>query len=102
VLWNGSGLGTSYTSGTQVTGFVTADLVSVRAGGNASVTVLNPGGAVAHSVPRAIDPPRPAILSLTPASAAAGGTALVLVITGTNFASNCLVDRKSTRLNSSH
>ena len=91
VLWNGSGLGTSYTSGTQVTGFVTADLVSVRAGVNASVTVLNPGGAVSNSVTLAIDPPRPAILSLTPASAAAGGTALAIVITGTNFASNCVV-----------
>ena len=91
VLWNGSGLATSYTSGTQVTGFVTADLVSVRAGISASVTVLNPGGAVSNSVTLAIDPPRPTILSLTPASAAAGGAALAIVITGTNFAANCVV-----------
>ena len=91
VLWNGSGLSTRYISGTQVTGFVTADLVSVRAGVSASVTVWNPGGVVSNSVTLAIDPPRPTILSLTPASAGAGTAALTIVITGTNFASNCVV-----------
>ena len=91
VLWNGSGLATSYVSGTQVTAFVTADLVSVRAGVSASVTVVNPGGAVSNSVTMAIDPPRPTILSLSPASAAAGSPAVAIVITGSNFASNCVV-----------
>ncbi len=90
VLWNGSGLATSYTSGAQVTAFVTADLVSVRAGISAGVTVLNPGGAVSNSVTLAIDPPRPTILRLTPASAAAGGMAVAMVITGSNFAVNCV------------
>ncbi len=91
VLWNGSGLSTSYTSGTQVTGFVTADLVSIYAGISASLTVLNPGGAVSNSVTLALDPPRPTILSLTPAFAGAGTAALAMVIAGTNFAANCVV-----------
>jgi uncharacterized protein (TIGR03437 family) len=91
VFWNGAALATSYYSGTQVTGFVTADLVGVRAGTSASVTVRNPGGAESNSVTLAIDPPRPAILSLAPASAAAGGVAVAIVITGSNFAANCVV-----------
>jgi uncharacterized protein (TIGR03437 family) len=91
VLWNGSSLSTSYKSGAQVTASVTADLVSVRAGISAGVTVLNPGGAVSNSVTLAIDPPRPTILRLTPASAAAGGMAVAMVITGSNFAFNCVV-----------
>ena len=38
-----------------------------------------------------IDPPRPTILSLSPVSAAAGSPAVAIVITGSNFASNCVV-----------
>ena len=91
VQWNGSGLSTSYVSGTQVTAMVTADLVNVRAGVSAAVTVMNPGGAVSNSVTMAIDPPRPVILSLSPVSAAAGSPAVTIVITGSNFASNCVV-----------
>ena len=91
VLWNGAALGTSYNSGVQVTALVTADLVGVRAGTSASITVRNPGGAESNSVILPIDPPRPAILSLTPASAAAGGPALAIVIAGSNFAANCVV-----------
>jgi uncharacterized protein (TIGR03437 family) len=91
VLWNGTGLVTVNNSATQVTGFVTADLVSVRAGVSASVTVVNPGGAASNSVTLTINPPRPAIVSLSPGSAAAGSAALTIVLTGSNFASNCVV-----------
>ena len=91
VQWNGSGISTSYVSGTQVTAMVTADLVNVRAGVSAAVTVMNPGGAVSNSVTMVIDPPRPVILSLSPVSAAAGSPAVTIVITGSNFASNCVV-----------
>jgi trimeric autotransporter adhesin len=91
VLWNGATLATSYTSGTQLTVFVTADLVSLRAGVSASVTVVNPGGAASNSVTMAIDPPRPTILSLSPASAAAGSTSVAILLTGSNFAANCVV-----------
>jgi uncharacterized protein (TIGR03437 family) len=91
VQWNGSGLTTSYVGATQVTAMVTADLVNVRAGVSAGVTVMNPGGAVSNSVTLTIDPPRPVILSLNPVSAAAGSPAVTIVITGSNFASNCVV-----------
>jgi uncharacterized protein (TIGR03437 family) len=52
---------------------------------------MNPGGAVSNSVTLTIDPPRPVILSLNPVSAAAGSPAVTIVITGSNFASNCVV-----------
>ena len=74
VLWNGAALATTYTSATQLTALVTADLVSVRAGISANVTVMNPGGGESNGVAMAIDPARPSIASLTPASAAAGGS----------------------------
>jgi hypothetical protein len=97
VQWNGSGLSTSYFSGTQVTGMVTAELVNVRAGVSAAVTVMNPGGAVSNRVTMTIDPPRPVILSLSPVSAAAGSPAVTIVITGSNFASNCVVRGMATQ-----
>ena len=74
-----------------MTAMVTADLVNVRAGVSAAVTVMNPGGAVSNSVTMTIDPPRPVILALNPVSAAAGSPAVTIVITGSNFASNCVV-----------
>jgi uncharacterized protein (TIGR03437 family) len=91
VLWNGAALATTYTSATQLTALVTADLVSVRAGISAIVTVVNPGGGESNGVTLAIDPARPTIASITPASAAAGGSGVTVVITGSNFASNCVV-----------
>ncbi len=90
VRWNGSSLPTSNLSATQLTATVTAELVSVRAGVSAAVTVLNPGGAESNILTLAIDPPHPAILSLSPSSAAAGSPAVAIVITGSNFASNCV------------
>jgi uncharacterized protein (TIGR03437 family) len=91
VLWNGSALATNYVSGIQLTAFVPADLVSVRAGTSAGVTVLNPGGAVSNSLTLALDPSRPTILSLTPASTAAGIPSVEIAITGNNFATDCVV-----------
>ncbi len=90
VRWNGSSLPTSNLSATQLTATVSAELVSVRAGVSAAVTVLNPGGAESNTLTLAIDPPHPAILSLSPSSAAAGSPAVAMVITGSNFASNCV------------
>jgi uncharacterized protein (TIGR03437 family) len=91
VRWNGASLATTYVSATQLNAVIGADLVSVRAGVSAAVTVLNPGGADSNTVTMAIDPPHPTILSLSPSSAAAGSPGVTIVITGTNFASNCVV-----------
>jgi uncharacterized protein (TIGR03437 family) len=55
------------------------------------VTVANPGGGESNGVTVAIDPARPTIAAIAPASAAAGGAAVTIVITGSNFASNCVV-----------
>jgi uncharacterized protein (TIGR03437 family) len=90
VLWNGIGLAASYISGTQLTAFVTADLVSIRAGVTANVTVVNPGGAASNSVTLTIEPAHPTILSLSPGSAAAGSQATAIGIAGSNFAANCV------------
>ena len=89
--WNGAGVPTSYLNTGQVTGFVAADLVTLHAGAGAGVSVVNPGGAVSNALTFGIDPPQPTLLGLSPSSGPAGAAALNIVLTGTNFAANCVV-----------
>ncbi|MEO8369287.1 MAG: IPT/TIG domain-containing protein, partial [Candidatus Solibacter sp.] len=89
-MWNDAALPTSYLSATQVIGFVPSDLLTLRAVINAAITVVNPGGAVSNALTFALDPPRPAILSLTPSNAPAGSEGLEVVVTGANFSINCV------------
>lgn len=87
VNWNGSALTTSFVSATQLTAQVPASEVS--SAGTASITVTNPapGGGTSGAWTFPINNPVPAITSLSPASASAGGTAFTLTATGSNFVS---------------
>jgi uncharacterized protein (TIGR03437 family) len=89
-MWNETALPTTYMSATQVIGFVSSELLTLRAGVAAAITVVNPGGAVSNTLTFALDPPQPAILSLTPASAPAGSDTLEILVAGANFAVNCV------------
>jgi uncharacterized protein (TIGR03437 family) len=81
VYWNGSLLQTMFTSPTQLTALVPANLI--RAGGTAAVTVES-SGATSNSLDVYI---YPTVSSLSPASANAGGAAFTLKVNGTGFTS---------------
>ena len=83
VQWNGSPLPSTYVGGNQLTAPVSAALIASV--GSASVTVVNPGGAPLGSAIFTINPPPPAILTLSPTSAAAGGAAFILTVSGSGF-----------------
>ncbi|MEO8597755.1 MAG: IPT/TIG domain-containing protein [Candidatus Solibacter sp.] len=90
VVWNATQLATTFVSAARLIGFVPSDLLTQQAGVSAGITVVSPGGAVSNALPFGLDPPRPGILSLTPAAAPAGSDALEIVVTGANFAVNCV------------
>ncbi len=96
VRWNGSPRTTTFISATELEAAITAaDLASA---GAASVTVFNPapGGGTSNAQAFTINPnggsnPAPVAASLSPATTAAGGSAFVLTVNGSNFATNATV-----------
>jgi hypothetical protein len=102
VNWNGTGLTTTYLSGTKVTASVPAsDIATV---GTASVTVINPtpGGGTSSALTFSINNPLPKATSLSPSSAMAGGAALTLTVTGTDFVSGSTVNWNGTGLTTTY
>ena len=82
VQWNGASLPTTFVSATQLTAPIPAGLT----GGPGAITVqVNFGGASSNGATFTINGP-PAITSLSPSSAAAGGAAFTLTVNGTGFA----------------
>jgi len=90
VRWNGSDRTTTYVSATQLTASIPAS--DIAAAGAAQVTVFNPapGGGASNALTFAIAAPNPVptLTSLSPSSAAPGGPAFTLRVTGTNFISS--------------
>ncbi len=102
VQWNGNMLATTYVSATELTAAVTPDLIA--AAGSAGVTVTTCAGAsspVTFTI-KAATPGTPAITSLNPTSAAAGGAAFALTVNGTNFTSSATVQWASTALTTTY
>jgi YVTN family beta-propeller protein len=95
VDWNGADLVTTFVSATQLTAMVPANLLTNA--GTASVTVFTatPGGgtstAQTFTVNAAVTP-TPTLAALSPTSAAAGGAAFTLTLTGTNFISTSVAE----------
>jgi uncharacterized protein (TIGR03437 family) len=87
VRWNGSDRTTNVVSATQLTAQITAS--DIATAGAANVTVFNPapGGGVSNAATFAINNPAPALTSLSPNQATAGGAAFLLTINGSNFVS---------------
>ena len=90
VQWNGSPLPSSYLSGTQLTASVSAGLIANV--GSASVTAVSPGGTPLGSAIFTINPPPATISSLSPNSAAAGGSAFILTVNGSGFLNGSTVE----------
>ena len=87
VQWNGAALSMISTSATQLTATVDTSLVTTA--GQATVTVVD-GTLTSNSVTFTILPP-PAITSLSPNSANAGGSGFTLTVNGTNFDNGAVV-----------
>jgi uncharacterized protein (TIGR03437 family) len=88
-LWNGAPLATTFVSATQITATVPASLSSTVL--SIPVTVSSPGGAVSNGLTFTINPPRPTVVALSPASATAGAPSFTLTINGLNFAISCVL-----------
>jgi hypothetical protein len=91
VQWNGSNRTTTFVSNTQLTASIAAS--DVAAAGSASVTVVNPppGGGTSNMLTFDINNPLPAVTSLSPSSASAGGAAFTLTVNGNAFVSGASV-----------
>lgn len=85
VQWNGSDRTTTFVSATQLT--VAIPAADIAAPGTASVTVLNPAasGGASNAVQLTINSSAPAITTLNPTSANAGGANFTLTVNGTGF-----------------
>ena len=94
VQWNGASLPTTFVSATQLTAPIQAGLT----GGAGAITILvNFGGASSNGATFTINGP-PAITSLSPSSAAAGGAAFTLTVNGTGFVTGNTVAWNGTSL----
>lgn len=90
VQWNSAPLMTTYISSTQLQAAVPASDIAVP--GIVNVTVLNPDASTSNALAFTINPaPVPTLTSLSPSSANAGGEALTLIVTGTNFAPDSVI-----------
>jgi uncharacterized protein (TIGR03437 family) len=94
VQWNGNPLATTYVSATQLTASVPPGLV---AGPGTPTVEVNLNGASSNGVTFAINAP-PAVTTVSPTSATAGGAALTLTVTGTGFFSGMAVGWNGTAL----
>ena len=91
VTWNGQARATTYVSSNALTVLVDAsDIASIT---SASIQVSNAqtGGGVSGSQVFLVTAPVPVVSAVSPASAAAGGSAYVLTVTGTGFDSTAQV-----------
>src|SRR5579872_6982900 len=91
IQWNGTNQTTSFTSATQLSTTISAANIAV--GQNASVTVMNPapGGGTSSAVTLAVNAPVPAVTSVSPSSAKAGGTAFTLTVSGSAFLTSSVI-----------
>lgn len=83
VVWDGSDLATSFVNGSRVTAAVPA--ANLAAGKTVQVTVRNPDGGVSNPLEFTVANPVPALTSLAPSRASAGGAAFTLTATGAGF-----------------
>jgi C1A family cysteine protease/PKD repeat protein len=91
VRWNGADRTTTYVSATQLTAAIPATDIAVA--GTPTITVFNPapGGGTSTGKTFTVNNPVPSITTLSPISAAAGGPAFTLTLTGTGFVSTSKV-----------
>ena len=87
VLWNGTGLTTTFVSGTQLAAVVPA--ASTATGATAQVTVMNPspGGGTSSPTAFTVNAPAPVLTGISPHTVKANQAATI-TLTGSGFTSN--------------
>jgi hypothetical protein len=102
INWNGTALGTSYVSSTELSASLTAALLSTL--GSVPVTVTNPPPGGGTSAPQTfdVDAPVPAIVSLSPSSVAVGSAGFTLTVTGSGFLPSSTIDLGATPLTTTY
>jgi hypothetical protein len=85
VYWDSDPLATTYVSGTELT--ATVESGDIATAGLVSVTVVNagPGGGTSNGLWFEVQNPVPALASMNPMTATAGGPSFTLAVTGTGF-----------------
>ncbi len=98
IEWNGAALQTAFVSNSQIAALIPA--ADLTATGTFTVTVINPppGGGGSVGFPFTINNPVPSITTLSKQSATVGEPAFDLVINGTNFVKNSIVNLGSISL----
>ena len=89
VRWNGTDRVTTFVSSTQLQANILA--ADIATAGTVPVTVLNPDSGLSNAVSFRVWDPPPAITSLSPSVATAGGAAFTLTVSGANFVSGAKV-----------
>jgi uncharacterized protein (TIGR03437 family) len=90
IAWNGAALPTTYVSASRLTALVSAALIAAT--GTARITVVNDGPVSSNQLPLYISStPAASLASLSPNSAAPGGTAFTLTLAGAGFAATSTV-----------
>src|SRR6185436_12673843 len=90
VRWNGQARTTTFVSGSQLTAAITASDIGVA--GTMPVTVVNPGASASNALTFTITTqPAATLTSLSPSSAAAGGSGFTLTANGTGFVNGATV-----------
>ena len=85
--WNGNARTTTFVSATQLTALITAADVQTASENQVSVRNPTPGGGNSNSLQFVVSTPVPALTSLAPNSAIAGGAAFTMTLNGSNFIS---------------
>jgi len=89
VTWDGSDRPTTFVSSSRLDAQIGAADLAV--GRTVAVVVRNPGSLLSNSVQFPINNPSPALTSMSPTEANAGGSGVTLTCHGTNFVSNTIV-----------
>ncbi|MFZ0036350.1 MAG: hypothetical protein WAK91_02940 [Candidatus Acidiferrales bacterium] len=92
VNWNGSPRATTFSSSTQISAAILASDILTAGVFNVTVTSPAPGGGTSLAQQFTVDNPVPTLTELSPTSAAAGGPAFSLTVTGSNFVPNSSVN----------
>lgn len=92
--WNATALSTRFVSATQLTASVPAGLIATA--GTDQITVLS-GGVTSNALSFTVVPV-PAITSISPSAATAGGPAFTLTVNGSGFGSDAVVHWNQTAL----
>lgn len=93
IQWNGNNQPTTLVSGTRLTASIPSSVLALPSGGQAQITVFNPGpgGGGSNSLSVAINNPLPQIASVSPSSLQAGAAPFTLTVNGSNLVQGAVV-----------